>query len=62
MPKHTLPKAIRTAINRNAFRIAMTEVYESLRKDMEQRAQTLMSQPHATVNEVVAILDENYVV
>lgn len=61
MTKHALPKAVRTAINRNAFRIAMTEAYEGLRKDLEKRAQTLMCQPRAAVNDVIAILDSHHI-
>lgn len=38
----------------------MTEAYADLRRDLEQRAQTLMSQPHATINEVIAVLDSNH--
>lgn len=61
MSKPTLPKAVRTAINRNAFRIAKSQAYEGLRKDLEQRAHALLCQPKATVNDVVAALDRHHV-
>lgn len=40
----------------------MTEAYACLRREMEQQAQTLMSQPHASINEVIAVLDSKHVV
>lgn len=61
MDSKTLPKAIRAAINRRAFNAALKEVYPVLRQDLERRARLLMSQPHATVPEVIAVLDSNHV-
>lgn len=56
---HALPKAVRTAINRNAFKIAMTAGYQSLRIELEERARSLMRSPHATVADVIATLDRD---
>lgn len=57
----TLPKAVRTAVNRNAYRIAKSQAYEGLRKDLEQRAHALLRQPKVTVDEVVAALNGHHV-
>jgi len=57
---HNLPKPVLAAINRNAFRIAKTEAYTAIKRDLEQRACTLMEQPQATIAEVVAVLDSNH--
>jgi hypothetical protein len=60
MLSHTLPKPVLAAINRNAFRIAKSDAYEAIKQDLEQRARTLLEQPHATIAEVVAVLDSNH--
>jgi len=60
MQSQNLPKPLLAAINRNAFRIAKTEAYPAIRRDLEQRAWHLMSQPHATTLEVIALLDGNH--
>jgi hypothetical protein len=62
MHQNILPKPVRSAINRNAFKIAKTVAFQSIRKELTERAQTLMQQPHATINEVIAVLDLDYVV
>jgi hypothetical protein len=59
MQSLNLPKPVLAAINRNAFRIAKTEAYAALKQDLEKRARTLMEQPHATIEEVVAVLDSS---
>lgn len=60
MHQNFLSKPVLSAINRNAFRIAKTEAYATIKSDLERRAHHLMSQPHATIHEVVAILDGNH--
>lgn len=60
MSPNKLPKAVRATINRLAFEIATTDVYASIKRDMEQRALLLMSQPHASIGEVIAVLDSNH--
>jgi hypothetical protein len=62
MHQNILPKPVRSAINRNAFRLAKTQAYVALKQDLEQRARTLMEQPHARINEVIAVLDLTHVV
>lgn len=54
-----LPRIIRKTINRNAFRLARTEAYEYLCRDLEQQAQNLLNITDASVNEVIAVLEQS---
>ncbi len=60
MPSNKLPKAVQMTVNRRAFRIATTDGYTAIKSDLEQRALHLMSQPHATNHEVIAIIEGNH--
>lgn len=59
MGKSKLPKTITKAINRNAFRLARTDAYEYLCKDLEQQAQNLLNITDASINEVIAVLEQS---
>lgn len=62
MYQNILPKPVLSAINRNAFRIAKTEAYATIKSNLKRRAHHLMSQAHATSHQVVEILDGNHYV
>lgn len=54
-----LPKSVQAAVNRTAFKIAMTTGYQSTRIALEQQARVLMRSPHASVDQVVALLGKH---
>lgn len=60
MQHRSLPKVVQSAINRKALKLAQTDAYRTIKQELEQRARTLMEQPHATIHEVVAVLDSKH--
>ena len=58
MTKHALPKDIRTAVNRNAFRLAKA-AYPVLCRVLTQKASTLLLRPDATPEKVIMMLDSD---
>lgn len=56
-----LPKSVQAAVNRTAFKMAMTAGYQTMRMELEQRARTLMSVPNSSVDQVIAVLDRQHV-
>ena len=59
MSNHKLPKAVQSAINCRAFKIATTDAYASIKRDLEYQAQLLMSEPHRTSHQVIAFLESD---
>lgn len=62
MSTSTIPKAVRSAVCRNAWRLAMTEAYQAIRDDLEQRAHNLLQLADTSPEEVIQILDDSTVV
>ena len=57
MPAGALPKFVRSAVNRNAQRLALTKAYQALRDELQVRAQELWQQSGATAETVARALD-----
>jgi hypothetical protein len=57
MSTRTLSKAVQTAVNRNAYRLAISRAYQAFRDELQDRAIDLLNRPQATAQSVIDELE-----